>query len=232
MVALSLGFAGSRFARAVVKGDTTPSTTGIDSMAENFDPYHKWLGIAPEEQPPNHYRLLGLNVFESDPDVIENGADRQMTHLRSFQHGSRVSDCQELLNEVASARVVLLNAENKAAYDSGLRNLTTPDVLPPSAPTAAPLTPVDLYGSSSTDWLPPSAPTAVPLAPADLYGSSSTAQSTPVAASSPSAPVIRTPRRRKRSSNFIGYLVFGGILIGVLVCLYVLSIALRMAGGS
>jgi hypothetical protein len=25
-----------------------------------FDPYHVWLGIPPHEQPPNHYRLLGI----------------------------------------------------------------------------------------------------------------------------------------------------------------------------
>ncbi len=30
----------------------------------NFDPYHKWLGIPPDEQPANHYRLLGLELFE------------------------------------------------------------------------------------------------------------------------------------------------------------------------
>jgi len=92
-----------------------------DTMAENFDPYHKWLGIAPTEQPPNHYRLLGLNLFESDLDVIENGADRQMAHLRSFQSGPRMRECQQLLNEVAKARVVLLNVQNKVAYDSALQ---------------------------------------------------------------------------------------------------------------
>ena len=35
-----------------------------------FDPYHKWLGILPEEQPPNHYRLLGIVDFESDEDDL------------------------------------------------------------------------------------------------------------------------------------------------------------------
>ena len=39
-----------------------------------FDPYHKWLGIPPEEQPPNHYRLLGLPPFEADLDVIDAAA--------------------------------------------------------------------------------------------------------------------------------------------------------------
>ena len=39
--------------------------TGI-AMSETFDPYHAWLGIPPEQQPPNHYQLLGLQVFEPD----------------------------------------------------------------------------------------------------------------------------------------------------------------------
>lgn len=38
------------------------------SRAENFDPYHKWLGIPPDEQPANDYRLLGHGLFESVSD--------------------------------------------------------------------------------------------------------------------------------------------------------------------
>ena len=34
---------------------------------ENFDPYHKWLGISPKDQPPHHYRLLGIDLFEVRP---------------------------------------------------------------------------------------------------------------------------------------------------------------------
>ena len=44
-------------------------------MAEAFDPYRKWLGIPVQDQPPNHYRLLGIELFEADPDVISNAAD-------------------------------------------------------------------------------------------------------------------------------------------------------------
>jgi hypothetical protein len=40
-------------------------------VEEAFDPYRKWLGIPPEEQPPNHYRLLGIALFEDDPDVSD-----------------------------------------------------------------------------------------------------------------------------------------------------------------
>ena len=53
--------------------------------AERFDPYHRWLAIPPKDQPPNHYRLLGVELFEADPDVIENAADKQAVHLRTFQ---------------------------------------------------------------------------------------------------------------------------------------------------
>ncbi len=35
-------------------------------MAKPFDPYHKWLGIAPKDQPPHRYRLLGIDPFEED----------------------------------------------------------------------------------------------------------------------------------------------------------------------
>ena len=90
-------------------------------MAKNFDPYHKWLGIAPEERLPTHYRLLGLNLFESDPDVIEAAADRQMTYLQEVSQGSEVEQAQKLLAEVAEARLCLLNQEKKSVYDARLR---------------------------------------------------------------------------------------------------------------
>lgn len=86
-----------------------------------FDPYHKWLGIPPEEQPANLYRLLGISLFESDPDVIDSAADKQMTFLRSCANGPHVALSQQLLNEVAAARLCLLNAAERSRYDDQLR---------------------------------------------------------------------------------------------------------------
>ena len=63
-------------------------------MPEHFDAYHKWLGIRPEEQPPNHYRLLGVAPFESDRDVLANAADQRMAHLRNFQSGPHRDICR------------------------------------------------------------------------------------------------------------------------------------------
>jgi len=86
-----------------------------------FDAYRKWLGISPKDQPPNHYRLLSLELFEDDPDAISNAADRQMAHLRTFQTGPHSALSQQLLNECSAARVCLLNKEEKAKYDTVLR---------------------------------------------------------------------------------------------------------------
>jgi len=90
-------------------------------MPEAFDPYYKWLAIAPEDQPPDCYRLLGVRTFEDDPDVIENASDQRMAHLRTFQSGKHSEESQNLLNEVAAAKILLLNPEKKAKYDETLR---------------------------------------------------------------------------------------------------------------
>ena len=93
----------------------------IPSMGPSFDPYHKWLGIPPEEQPPSHYRLLGIREFETDPDVIEAAADQRMGHLRRYQTSQHAELSQRLLNEVAAARICLLNPSKRAAYDEQLK---------------------------------------------------------------------------------------------------------------
>ena len=43
----------------------------------DFDPYHRWLGISPKDQQPNHLRLLGIESFECEREVIENAAEQQ-----------------------------------------------------------------------------------------------------------------------------------------------------------
>jgi hypothetical protein len=90
-------------------------------MADSFDAYHKWLGISPKEQPPHHYRLLGIELFESDPDVIEGAADQRMSHVRTFQTGQNFALSQRILNELSAARLCLLTPQKKAEYDRQLR---------------------------------------------------------------------------------------------------------------
>src|SRR5512134_3625709 len=90
-------------------------------MAENFDPYNKWLGIPPKDQPPHHYRLLGIEIFEADRDVIDSAANRLMGYLKELASGDEGADSQRLLNEISRARLCLLNKEKKASYDRELK---------------------------------------------------------------------------------------------------------------
>ena len=109
-------------------------------MNSSFNPYHKWLGIPPEEQPPDHYRLLGVRLFESDSEVIDISADRQLTHVRSFANGPHSELSQKLLNEISAARLCLLVPDQKAAYDAQLRQrLTSGEPQPPEPPPAVAL---------------------------------------------------------------------------------------------
>ena len=85
-----------------------------------FDPYHKWLGIPPQEQPANHYRLLGIALFEEDREVIEAAADQRMAFIQQFATGQHGPLSQQILNQLAQARVTLLDAERRAQYDTTL----------------------------------------------------------------------------------------------------------------
>ncbi|HEX3999202.1 MAG TPA: hypothetical protein VHX65_11675, partial [Pirellulales bacterium] len=141
-------------------------------MADEFNPYHVWLAIPPEEQPANYYRLLGLRLFETNADVVDSAADRQMAHLRTFQSGKHGELSQRLLNEVAAARVCLLDPKKRAVYDQRLRAK-----LPAMAPAAqsgatagsgigiAPLGPIAPGGSAIQRQPPRRLPTAAPAFP-------------------------------------------------------------------
>ena len=94
-----------------------------------FDPYHKWLGIPPDQQPVSHYRLLGIEDFESDADAIEGAAEQRTIYLRTFQTGPSSELAERLLNEISAARVCLLDRKSRARYDTQLRAaITSADV--------------------------------------------------------------------------------------------------------
>ena len=57
----------------------------VQVAAEAFDPYYRWLGIPPKEQPPHHYRLLGIRALEEDRVLIETAAEQRITHPKTSQ---------------------------------------------------------------------------------------------------------------------------------------------------
>ena len=65
-----------------------------------FDPYHIWLGIPAEDQPPSHYRLLGIAELESHPDAIDAAAERRTLFLRTFQTGDQAELAEQVATEI------------------------------------------------------------------------------------------------------------------------------------
>jgi hypothetical protein len=96
----------------------------------SFDPYEKWLGIPRHQQPPDHYRLLGLKPLEQDRDEIQRHAEQRLRQVKLYRQGPHVRLCDELMHKINVARACLLNPTLKATYDGKLR------VTPASAPAS------------------------------------------------------------------------------------------------
>ncbi len=107
------------------EGDTLtkPSAKACCARAQAscmFDPYRKWLGIPQECRPPTHYQLLGISPDERDLEVIDAAVLRQSAYVRHFQSGKYGDHATRILNEIAEARICLMDQAKRAAYDAGL----------------------------------------------------------------------------------------------------------------
>ena len=96
-------------------------------MPESFDPYYKWLAIPPEDQPPSHYRLLAIDVFEQDEEVIANAAEQRLSHLRILEMGEQGATATELIKEIKAARSCLLDPQTRSSYEAQLRGESSAD---------------------------------------------------------------------------------------------------------
>jgi formylglycine-generating enzyme required for sulfatase activity len=83
----------------------------------NFNPYHKWLGIPERKCPPTFYDLLGISLNEDDRTVIESAATRQRTHVEQFLGTSHNSYANQLISQINEAEFTLLNPELRREYD-------------------------------------------------------------------------------------------------------------------
>ena len=188
-------------------------------MSEKFDAYRIWLGIPSEQQPPNHYQLLGIGEFESNPDVIENAADRQMAHLRTYQAGPNSDDSQRLLNEITQAKLCLLKPDSRAAYETKLRAQkmvaapvaeqavpASPVAYPATAPMASP--PVLPVGRSTNTLSPTPVETPIPV-----RVDNPTAHLPSVA--HPNAKSVTRRARSRRGNAGLPWIVILGILCGI-----------------
>jgi hypothetical protein len=190
-------------------------------MENDFDPYYKWLGIPPRDQPPNHYRLLGIELFESDRDVIDAAANRVMSYLKELAVGDDAQHSQKLLNEVARARLCLLNRQKKDDYDAELRQKAAADVQQQTAAPPAVDAPSEPAGPPP---VPPPATSVAPSAPVPNLN-----------VPRPAARPVRRPvrgqsgNRTRNSGARLSLLILAG---SVLILLVVVGLgALQLLGG-
>ena len=95
----------------------------MDPSESQPDFYTRLLGIAPGKRPPNYYELLGLALFTSNFRWIESAVHRRMEELDPFALHPDAAvrrGMQELVTEVAQARVCLVDPETKRKYDREL----------------------------------------------------------------------------------------------------------------
>ena len=197
-----------------------------------FDPYYKWLGIPPNEQPPNHYRLLGLQLFERDVEVIEAAANRQMTYVQQRASGGRAAVSQRLLNELSAARVCLLDPKKKAAYDADLKAKTG---VPPAteAKTAERLPEKRQAVPAAEPWEAAGPVSHSPAEPGDSEGLLSERLWSEVSSGShrSTAGIPRRPRRRSNHGNW-KYLGIGGGLVAFVLIAVLISQNLSTGPGT
>ena len=122
----------------------------------------EWLGLPAGSWPPDHYRLLGLEPGESDPELIEQRVHQRLDSVRHYQM-AHPELATEAMNRLAQAYVCLTDSSSKQPYDAAL--------LGGAAPAAA-MTAVAEARKSPSDmpdplaWLfgpaTPRSPTATP----------------------------------------------------------------------
>jgi hypothetical protein len=189
-------------------------------MADAFDAYHEWLGIPPEEQPADYYRLLGVTRFEAKPSVIEHAADRQMAHVHGLQTGKHGKESQKLLNAIASAKICLLDPDRKKEYDAQLRAAQEKQRTKP---------PVAKRSQAATPAAKPPKPPAPPAPPARRppVHETRTAETNALVSPDPSDSRFQNYESKKKSALWIGVTL--GLVVAV-GCVLVTGAALVLSG--
>ena len=89
-------------------------------MSEDFDPYLEWFGIEPSDHPIDFYKLIGVESMENDVELLDSTIQSHMERLHALQSGPRGKYTQNILNELAQARLVFSDPERKQIYDDEL----------------------------------------------------------------------------------------------------------------
>ncbi len=87
------------------------------------DLYGKYLDLPPGPRPPHFYQLLQLELFCSEPERIQHAARKQFRSIKPYEdHPDRDTReaIQDIMNQIATARVVLCDPARKLEHDREL----------------------------------------------------------------------------------------------------------------
>ncbi|HEY1784212.1 MAG TPA: hypothetical protein VGG30_01640, partial [Pirellulales bacterium] len=92
------------------------------------DEYESVLGLPPGPRPPNHYELLGLELFAASAEVIAAAADGRIVDAEESVLGS-AEQIRQVIEKIRLAKACLLDPPAKADYDRQLNHgiLGVPD---------------------------------------------------------------------------------------------------------
>lgn len=90
-------------------------------IAAGFDPYRAWLNVREVRRPLNAYQLLGLRPLEEESEKIRAAARRQRAAIEARRHDAPPEVWQQVRSELEEAVRILLDEEQKAAYDLTLQ---------------------------------------------------------------------------------------------------------------
>jgi HEAT repeat protein len=99
-----------------------------------FDPYQQWLGIPPEQQPPDHHRLLGIPAGDHSRRAITEAARQRTVQLLEFRTAPNARECARLINEIVEARAALLKLAPEEPAAPRPETLPTPEITPRPVP--------------------------------------------------------------------------------------------------
>jgi hypothetical protein len=97
------------------------ASEGLAFVNDTFNPYFEWFGIAGAESRPNHYALLGLKPFESDPSAITAACQQRISVLKKASAGAHEALRRQVFEELATAKRTLCDPALKQRYDERLR---------------------------------------------------------------------------------------------------------------
>jgi tetratricopeptide (TPR) repeat protein len=159
---------------------------------DSFNPYQQWLGLSLAGPPRDHYELLGLETFESDPEAIRQAADKLISRVRSVRPGEHLRQWQELIDQLKQAKTDLLDPSAKGRYDAHLRGGRGAAAPPPNLAT-----PPTMARPPSTD-----SGSSPPNAPGPSSSQPATNQSVPSNAPPPATPHQQYPTGQYGASPY------------------------------